>query len=212
MPLLNEKVAADTKLILSGLRDPVLMTCFTRADCHVCGHLVDLAGEIGALAPPALRIEVRSLEADAAEAARLGVTRAPALALRRAGEERVPVRYLGLPASHEFGAFLRALLVLSTGRGMPGVDAAAVASITRPAVLTVFVLATCPRCAEMVYLCSSIAAASPLVTLEVVDAAVFPDLAEVQRVGQVPLVIINGTTAVPEVLPAAALIARIAGA
>jgi alkyl hydroperoxide reductase subunit AhpF len=95
---------------------------------------------------------------------------------------------------------------------MPGVDAAAVALITRPAELTVFVLATCPRCAEMVYLCSSIAAASPLVSVEVVDAGAFPDVAERHRVGQVPLVIVNGTTAVPEVVPAAALIARIAGA
>ena len=211
MPLLNEKVAADTKLILSGMRDPVLMTCFTRADCHVCGHLADLAGEMGALAPPALRIEVRDLDADAAEAARLGVSRAPALALRRANEERVPVRYLGLPSSHEFGAFLRALLTLSTGRGMPGVDAAAVASITRRADLTVFVLPACPRCPEMVYLCNSIAAASPLVTAEIVDAGAFPDLAERHRVGAVPLVIVNGTAAVPDVVPAAELIARIAG-
>ena len=40
------------------------------------------------------------------------------------------MRYYGLPAGHEFGAFLRALLALSTGAGMAGVDAAAVASIT----------------------------------------------------------------------------------
>ena len=122
------------------------------------------------------------------------------------------MRYFGLPLGHEFGAFLRTLLVLSTGRGMPGVDAAAVATIVRPAELTVFVLPACPRCPEMVYLCNSIAAASPLVTAEVVDAAVFPDLPSATRVGEVPLVVINGTIAIPEVVPAAALIARIAGA
>jgi alkyl hydroperoxide reductase subunit AhpF len=140
MPLLTEKVAADTKLILSAMRDPVLMTCFTGPDCHGCGHVVDLAGEVAALAP-ALRLEIRDFVADAAEAARLGVARVPALALRRAGEERVPVRYSGLPSGHEFGAFLRTLLLLSTGRGHPGVDAAALAPIVRPAELTVFVLA-----------------------------------------------------------------------
>lgn len=140
MPLLNEKVAAETKLILSGMRDPVLMTCFTRPDCPLCSQVAALSREVAALAP-ALRLEVRDLVADAGEAARLGVTRAPALALQRAGEERVPVRYLGLPSGHEFGAFLRAILALSTGRGMPGVDAAAVAAIARPVALTVVVLA-----------------------------------------------------------------------
>lgn len=141
MALLNEKVAADTKIILSGMRDPVRLTCFTRPDCHVCGHVVDLSEEVAALAP-ALRLEVKDLVADADEAARLGVPRAPALVLRRAGEERVPVRFFGLPASHEFGAFLRTLLALSAGRWMPGVDAASVPAITRPAELTVFVLAS----------------------------------------------------------------------
>jgi NADPH:quinone reductase-like Zn-dependent oxidoreductase len=100
----------------------------------------ELAGEVAALAP-ALRLEVRDLVADGSEAARLGVSRVPALALRRAGEERAPVRYFGLPSGHEFGAFLRTLILLSTGSGFPGVDAAAVASIARPADLTVFVLA-----------------------------------------------------------------------
>jgi alkyl hydroperoxide reductase subunit AhpF len=211
MPLLNEKVAAETRAILAEMRDPVLMTCFTRADCHACGHVLELAGEVAALAP-ALRLEVRDLEADAAEAARLGVARAPALALRRAGEDRAPVRYFGLPSGHEFGAFLRTLLLLSTGRGMPGVDAAAVAPITRPADLTVFVLASCPRCPEMVYLCNSVAGASPRVTGDVVDADAFPDLAARHHAGKVPLVIVNGTTAIPDVVPAAELIARIAGA
>ena len=142
MPLLNEKVAAETRGILAAMREPVLMTCFTRPDCHGCGHVVELAGEVAALAPaPALRLEVRDLLADGPEAARLGVSRVPSLALSRAGEERAPVRYFGLPSGHEFGAFLRTLILLSTGSGFPGVDAAAVAPIARTANLTVFVLA-----------------------------------------------------------------------
>jgi predicted thioredoxin/glutaredoxin len=64
----------------------------------------------------------------------------------------------------------------------------------------------------MVYLCNSIAAASPRVTVDVIDAEAFPDLAARHRVGTVPLVIVNGTRALPDVVPAAELIARIAGA
>jgi glutaredoxin-like protein len=211
MPLLNEKVTAETRQILGELRDPVRMTCFTQAECHSCGHVVELAGEVAALSPH-LRLETKDLVASAAEASRLGIARAPALVLSREGEPRAPVRYYGLPAGHEFGAFLRTLVLLSTGRGVPGVDAAAVVPIARPARLQVFVLASCPRCPEMVYLCNSIAAFSPLVTVDVIDANAFPDLVSRFKVGSVPKVIIDGTVEVLDVVPAAALIAKIASA
>jgi glutaredoxin-like protein len=211
MPLLNEKVAAETRQILTELRDPVRMTCFTQAECHSCGHVVELAGEVAALSQH-LRLETKDLIAAAAEASRLGVSRVPALVLSREGETRAPVRYYGLPAGHEFGAFLRTLVLLSTGRGMPGVDAAAVAPIVRAVGLKVFVLASCPRCPEMVYLCNSIAAASPLVTVDVVDANAFPDLVSRFKVGAVPKVIIDETAEVPDVVSAAALIEKIVAA
>jgi len=211
MPLLNEKVTAETGRILAEMREPVRMTCFTQPECHSCRHVVDLAGEVTALSP-LLRLEMKDLLADAPAAARLGVSRAPTLALAREGDARTPVRYAGLPAGHEFGAFLRTLILLSTGRGMPGVDAAAVAPITRPADLKVFVLASCPRCPERVYLCNSIAAASALVTVEVIDADSFPDLVARYQVGAVPKVVINETTVVLDVVPAAELIGRIAAA
>jgi alkyl hydroperoxide reductase subunit AhpF len=140
MPLLNEKVTAETRQILAELREPVRMTCFTQAGCHSCDHVVELAGEVAALSPH-LRLEAKDLASAAPEAARLGVPRVPALVLSREGEERAPVRYYGLPSGREFGAFLRTLILLSTGRGMPGVETATVAAIARPAGLKVFVLA-----------------------------------------------------------------------
>jgi len=62
----------------------------------------------------------------------------------------------------------------------------------------------------MVYLCNSIAAASALVTVEVIDADSFPDLVARYQVGAVPKVVINETTVVLDVVPAADVIARIA--
>lgn len=62
----------------------------------------------------------------------------------------------------------------------------------------------------MVYLCNSIAAASPQVSVDVIDADVFPDVAATHHAGTVPLVVINGATTVVDVVPAADLIARIA--
>lgn len=62
----------------------------------------------------------------------------------------------------------------------------------------------------MVYLCNSIAAVTPLVTVEVVDADAFPELASRHRVGAVPKVLIDDTVEVLDVVSAATLVERIA--
>lgn len=64
----------------------------------------------------------------------------------------------------------------------------------------------------MVHLCNSVAAASPHVTVEVVDAEAFPDIAARHRAAAVPLVVINGTTQVVDVVPAGELVAKIVAA
>jgi len=64
----------------------------------------------------------------------------------------------------------------------------------------------------MVYLCNSVAAASPQVTVEVIDADAFPDLVSHYQVGAVPKVVINEKDVVLDIVPAAVLIARIAAA
>ena len=64
----------------------------------------------------------------------------------------------------------------------------------------------------MVYLCASIAAASPFVTAEVFDIGAFPDLAARYKVGGVPKVLIDDAAEVAGVVTAAALIEKIAAA
>jgi alkyl hydroperoxide reductase subunit AhpF len=211
MPLLNEKVSAETREILRALRDPLRLTCFTQAGCDGCGHVEALAGELAALSP-LVKIEVKDFAAAPQEAARLGVSRVPALALAREGEARAPVRYYGLPAGQEFGAFLSVLVALSTGRAAAGVDAAAVAPIVRPSRLMVFVLPDCPRCPEMAYRCASLGIASPLVETDIVDANAFPALAKRFTVGVVPKVIVNETLELLDVVAVPELIAQVAAA
>lgn len=64
----------------------------------------------------------------------------------------------------------------------------------------------------MVYLCNSIAAASPLVSAEVIDAEAFPDLVARFNVGTVPRVLINDTVQLSGIIPAAELLAKITAA
>jgi alkyl hydroperoxide reductase subunit AhpF len=212
MALLTAEVAEQTRGILAAMREPVEVALVTRAEgCPLCGPVAALLAELGALAP-LLRVETLDLAADAGRVAALGVGEAPAMALRRGGEGRWPVRYFGLPAGMEFGAFLRVLTLLSAGTAAPGVDAAAVAAIGRPLRLRLFVLASCPRCPDAVWLCASIAAASPQVTLEVYEAGAFPDLARASGVATTPTLVVGDALSLTEPFTPAELIARLATA
>jgi hypothetical protein len=64
----------------------------------------------------------------------------------------------------------------------------------------------------MVYLCNSVAAASPHVTVEIIDSDAFPDLVSRYKVGNVPKVVINEKDEVLDIVPAPVLIAKIAAA
>ena len=64
----------------------------------------------------------------------------------------------------------------------------------------------------MVYLCNSIAALNPLVTVDVVNTEEFPELIDRYRVGKVPKVLINDTAEVLDLVPAATLIEKIVAA
>ena len=64
----------------------------------------------------------------------------------------------------------------------------------------------------MVYLCNSIAAASPKVTSEIIESDAFPDLVKRYKVGMTPTIVINDTVNVTEHQTPADLIAKIIAA
>lgn len=62
----------------------------------------------------------------------------------------------------------------------------------------------------MVYLCATIAAASPRLTVEAIDAASFADLVSRHRIGTIPRLLLDDAVELPDRLPPGELIARIA--
>ena len=64
----------------------------------------------------------------------------------------------------------------------------------------------------MVYLCGSLAAASPKVTAEIFEATAFADLVSRHRVGSTPKVVVNDTVDLGEPYTPAAFIAALASA
>ena len=90
-----------------------------------------------------LRLEVRDLAADDADAKRYGVDKVPATIVL--GERDPGIRFYGLTGGYEFTSLLEAVLMVSTGRsGLEPEIEAMVRAITKPVHLEILVTLGAP--------------------------------------------------------------------
>lgn len=209
MGMFSEKVVSETKEVLKGMEKPLRMTYFSQEmECEPCTSASHFVEEFTAL-DERLNVERKDFLADRDLASQLGVHHIPALLLHRPEDDRATVRYYGIPGGYEFGAFLRTILLFSTGRYEQPLDRESLELIERDVNLKVFVLTTCPSCPVMAYLASGLAFLSPRVTTEIIEANSFIDLSTRFTVGTVPKIVIDDGTEVTGVLPPEELIKRI---
>ncbi len=110
---------------------------------------------------------------------------APALTLSRTGGG--DVHWLALPEGPEEAPFLEAARGASAGpETLPAELDDGLAGLERRAALLVFVAAACPHCPRAVSAASRLARASERVSVSVVDAQRFPELAERLHVNSTP--------------------------
>ena len=211
MGVFDDKVREQTKGILEEMKEPLELLFFTQEkECELCGTAAEFVDELTGL-DDRLHLEKKDFLRDKELAQQLGIHHVPAIALRRAGEERYPIRYFGVPGGYEFGAFLRTLVLLSAGKGDERVNAAEVRAIEKPVNLKVFVLVTCPSCPVMVFLANTLASMNGAISTEIIEANTFEDLAGRFTVGTVPKIVINDTAEVVGVLPPRELLKKIQG-
>lgn len=102
------------------------------------------------------------------------------------------VRFLGIPAGHEFTSMIVSLVNVSKQEsGLSSIVKEKLANITQPVELKVFVTPTCPYCPNAVILAHQMAIESKMITGEMVEAMEFPELSEQFNVSGVPHTIIN---------------------
>ncbi|MEW6746312.1 MAG: thioredoxin family protein, partial [Planctomycetota bacterium] len=136
----------------------------------------------------------------------------PALSLGNAG--RVNIHYHVMPEGLEAAPFLELLRAL-TGEPPPELKGARaegerdlvqkLVGLASPAEILVFVSTACPHCAQVVRAALEVALASPAVSCAIIDAQLFPRLAERYEVQAVPLTLIDGTLALRGALTASEL-------
>ena len=139
------------KLFDENLVDPVSLVYFTTPksllyvpgmeSCETCDDVQTLLEEIAGLSDK-LTLETHDLKSEREEAQRYGVSRVPALILRR-DQSVGQVRYFGAPTGHEFPNLIRDIAGVSRREtGLSEATRDAIGAIPEPIHLQVFVTPT----------------------------------------------------------------------
>ncbi len=102
------------------------------------------------------------------------------------------IHYFAAPEGTELAPFLELLLWMGDDKTPPQTRAAeSLTKLTRPCHLLVLMAAACPHCPQVVTAALTLAVLSPLVTVSIVDAVQFEDLARHYKVKSTPTTIID---------------------
>jgi glutaredoxin-like protein len=118
------------------------------------------------------------------------VDKAPAFVVT--GEKDYGIRYYGVPAGFEFSTLLSLIeLVGARNSGLRPETMTKLAGLTSPADIQMFVTLTCPVCPMAALTAARLALESDKVSLSIIDAAEFPQLAGLYNVMAVPRTVVN---------------------
>ena len=190
MAVLGEPVKNKAAEILAKVPNPVRLLVFTQeTECQFCKEAKELAKELGGLSDK-LSVETYDLGKDSAKAAEYHVDKVPAFVI--AGDKDYGIRYYGVPTGFEFSTLL-AFVELIGGRtgGLKPETKAKLTGLTAPMDIQMFVTLTCPVCPVAALTAARFALESNLVSLSVIDATEFQQLANLYNVLAVPRTIVN---------------------
>lgn len=212
MALLNAKLRDDLKKLLGPMVRPVTLLVFVKPNCEACDETRALVEEVAAVADGKVRVDVRDLDSQPPEATLYEIDKAPAIVVLgdASGDRDFGIRFYGAPSGYEFASLIEAVRMASSGTPeLSAATVAALARLTAPLHVQVFVTPTCPYCPRAVVLAHRLAMASDWVTADAVDATEFPDLADEFDVHGVPRTVINASVHIEGAVPEAMLMAEL---
>ncbi len=181
-----EALDQDVKILLFGSDDPQV--------CAYCSDTRQLLEEVCGLSAKTT-VETLNLEENRELASGYHIESAPTFViLGKDGDQLVDfgVRYMGIPAGHEFTSLVNSILLVSKrDSGLTQETRDTLKALQHPVHLQVFVTPTCPYCPRAVVLAHQMAIESPMVQAEMVEATEFPELSNQFNVSGVPQTTIN---------------------
>jgi glutaredoxin-like protein len=158
-------------------------------ECQFCREARSVVEELAALSDK-LSVEVFDMVKDSAKAAEYHVDKVPAICVT--GDKDYGIRYYGVPAGYEFSTLLA--LVELVGSRLSGLRPESVTKLNRSTAaldLQMFVTLTCPVCPAAAVTAARFALESDRISLNVIDATEFPQLAGLYNVMAVPRTVVN---------------------
>ncbi len=201
MPIIGQK---DTDFLRKEFSDklvnPVRLVMFTQEfECEYCRETRQLVEEIAALSDK-IDAEVYNFITDVEKVQEYNVDKIPAIAV--VGAKDYGVRYYGIPSGYEFTSIIEDIISVSEGdSGLSAATREAIAQITKPVHIQVFVTPTCPYCPRAVRLAHQLAIESDLVRADMVEASEFLHLINKYEVYGAPRSVFNETVYIEGAAP-----------
>lgn len=144
--LLNDSILAQVTDVFQQLTAPVEVLFFgSQTNCDLCQDTQQLVEEVVAISDK-LSLSVYDLDHDAEIARQYNVDKAPTLVLAgKDGDQPVDygVRFVGIPAGHEFSSLIHSLILVSGGdSGLSAQTRENLGKLKKPVHLQVFVTPT----------------------------------------------------------------------
>ena len=192
----------------TNLDGPVELLYFSQTiACNYCKETEQILQEVAALSEK-ITVTVKNFVTDKDLADEYGIDKIPATVVK--GAKDYGIRYFGIPSGYEFTSLVEDIVAVSNDDSALSDEAlAAIADITEPVHIQVFVTPTCPYCPGAVRMAHSMAIASDKIRADMVESIEFPHLANKYDVAGVPRTIINETVSMEGLGPEPLMVAKV---
>ncbi|MCK8059372.1 MULTISPECIES: thioredoxin family protein [unclassified Fusibacter] len=190
MSLLNQEIKDQLKDHFTVIKKEVNMHLFVN-DCDSCDDTKSLLEDVSGLSDK-INLNIADLKSE--EAAKFSINQAPVIMFTDDKGEDLRIRFNGIPAGHEFSAFITTLTEVGDGgEVLPDELISRVNSVEKPVDIKVFVTLSCPHCSGAVAKAHKLALMNPNIKAEMIECGTFPELADKYNVSGVPKIVINET-------------------
>ncbi len=190
----DEGLVNELREMFRNLEGEVTIYFFTdpEAECMYCNDTEQILELVKMTSEG--KVRVVKLTKDSEEAKKYNIDMFPALLIH--GKDEWNIRYFGIPAGYEFGAFVEDIIDASKGKTniSPHLEKILLEHVTKPTRIMVFVTPTCPYCPLAVRAVHRFAMINKNIYGDMVEALEFQELADKYAVFAVPknVIQING--------------------
>lgn len=193
---LDDKIIEQVKEFFKELDQPIKFLFFgsEEQNCEYCADTLALLDEIASL-DEKISIESFDITENKELAEKYMVNYTPTtiiLASKDGVDHDFGVRFVGIPAGHEFSSLINSMVLVSKQESNLTTETKEkLSKLTSPLDLKVFVTPTCPYCPRAVILAHQMAIESNYVSADMIEAIEFPELSNQFNVSGVPHTVIN---------------------